>query len=141
MKPEILSRTIRVEAEFDASHRLPDYDGPCARLHGHTWRVVAEACFDGAAADQLADGILLDLVVLQQALRDVTDPLDHWHLNDVLPPEFQPPTAELIGLHVATEIVARLRAEAVSPLPDRLRLEVWETPRTCAVTTVACPAS
>ena len=27
---------------FDAAHYLEDYDGPCARMHGHTYRLEVE---------------------------------------------------------------------------------------------------
>lgn len=137
MKTTILERTIRAEVDFDSSHRLPDYQGRCQRLHGHTWKIVAEAWFEGDRADQLAGGILLDLAVLKQALRATVEPLDHYHLNDVLDDAFQPPTAEHIGLHIAGEMVRRLTELGVEPAPNRLRIEVWETPRTYASTTVA----
>jgi len=137
MKAQILERTIRAEVDFDSSHRLPDYQGRCQRLHGHTWKIVAEAVFEGERANQLNDGILLDLAVLKQALRGVVEPLDHYHLNDVMDEAFQPPTAEHIGLHIAGAMVARLTEIGVSPAPHRLRIEVWETPRTFASTTVA----
>ena len=137
MSPQILERTIRAEVDFDSSHRLPDYDGRCQRLHGHTWTIVAEAVFEADRADQLDGGILLDLAVLKKALRAVVEPLDHYHLNDVLPEAFQPPTAEHIGLHIAGAMVELLQSYGISPSPHRLRIEVWETPRTFASTTVA----
>ncbi|MFO7582720.1 6-pyruvoyl trahydropterin synthase family protein, partial [Guyparkeria sp.] len=34
--------TLTTEVEFAAAHRLHGYDGNCARLHGHNWRVVVE---------------------------------------------------------------------------------------------------
>ncbi len=138
MKPVTLSRTIRAEVDFDSSHRLPDYDGRCQRLHGHTWKIVAEALFEADRADRLTGGILLDLALLKQALRAVVEPLDHEHLNDVLSDAFQPPTAEHIGLYIAGEMVRRLGELGVDPAPNQLRIEVWETPRTYASTTVAC---
>ena len=33
---------MRLEAEFHfaAAHRLPFYDGPCFRMHGHNYRLI-----------------------------------------------------------------------------------------------------
>ena len=28
------------EFEFDAAHYLPEYNGKCERLHGHTYKLV-----------------------------------------------------------------------------------------------------
>src|SRR5262249_39824775 len=30
---------LHVDREFAAAHRLPFYDGPCKRLHGHNYRL------------------------------------------------------------------------------------------------------
>jgi 6-pyruvoyltetrahydropterin/6-carboxytetrahydropterin synthase len=32
-------RTLIIKDKFDAAHYLKDYEGDCANLHGHTWRV------------------------------------------------------------------------------------------------------
>lgn len=31
-----------VRFTFAAAHHLPGYDGPCANVHGHTWRDFTE---------------------------------------------------------------------------------------------------
>ena len=28
------------EVTFDAAHYIPNYDGPCGRMHGHRWKVI-----------------------------------------------------------------------------------------------------
>ena len=35
--------TLAKEFTFDAAHSLPNSDGPCRRLHGHTYRAVVFA--------------------------------------------------------------------------------------------------
>lgn len=30
------------EFEFDAAHYLPEYNGKCERLHGHTYKLVVK---------------------------------------------------------------------------------------------------
>ena len=32
-----MKTTITVSATFAAAHRLPEHEGKCARLHGHTY--------------------------------------------------------------------------------------------------------
>jgi 6-pyruvoyl-tetrahydropterin synthase len=34
---------LTTEFTFDAAHYIRDYDGPCGRMHGHTYRVRIEA--------------------------------------------------------------------------------------------------
>ena len=48
---------LTISEEFEAAHRLPDYDGKCCRLHGHNWRV--EVAVRGKQLD--ASGLLIDL--------------------------------------------------------------------------------
>ena len=33
---------LRIKSKFSAAHKLPNYNGDCANLHGHTWKVVFE---------------------------------------------------------------------------------------------------
>ena len=33
---------LNVEFKFCAAHRLPNYDGPCNRVHGHNYRFEVE---------------------------------------------------------------------------------------------------
>ena len=64
--------TIRVRAEFHASHRLLRYGGKCAFVHGHTWcgsLVVG--------AEEFPRDEKLDLSVDFGALKDIFKRLDH----------------------------------------------------------------
>ena len=31
---------VCVQAHFDAAHFIRNYDGNCAKLHGHRWNVI-----------------------------------------------------------------------------------------------------
>lgn len=37
---------LTTEFTFDSAHYIKDYDGPCGRMHGHTYRVQVEATSD-----------------------------------------------------------------------------------------------
>jgi 6-pyruvoyltetrahydropterin/6-carboxytetrahydropterin synthase len=72
---------------FDSAHRLPNYNGPCANLHGHQW--VLEVEVSGEADPET--GMVIDFVVLKDLLKTkIVDKLDHSYIND----SFTNPTAE-----------------------------------------------
>jgi 6-pyruvoyltetrahydropterin/6-carboxytetrahydropterin synthase len=67
---------------FEAAHLLPDHPGKCRRLHGHGYRlrVVCDAPVDPST------GLAIDFQEIKRVVEDrVLEPLDHTHLNEVLP--------------------------------------------------------
>jgi 6-pyruvoyltetrahydropterin/6-carboxytetrahydropterin synthase len=66
--------TITSNVEICASHRLLDYVGRCASLHGHNYVIEAEVVVPVPTG---RDGISMDFKVLKDALKKVTDPFDH----------------------------------------------------------------
>jgi len=111
---------ITVDDTFDAAHCLRDYSGSCRNLHGHTYRVSAR--FRLAGLDEY--GMALDFRKAKEALRAVTDYLDHTYMNEL--PEFaaQNPTAE----NIARFIFDRLKTTQ----PAIASVSVWETATSCA---------
>jgi len=67
---------IHVERKIDAAHLLPDYDGPCRRLHGHSWKVIVE--LDGDINPET--GMVIDF----REIKKIIDALDHRYLNDFI---------------------------------------------------------
>jgi len=86
--------------EFDAAHRLPDYDGKCARVHGHTYDV--EVVLEGPVDDE--SGFLMDFYDLKRILKSILEELDHSDLNEILPN----PTAERIAEHIKSGLERKL---------------------------------
>ena len=116
---------LTIIEEFEAAHRLPDYDGKCCRLHGHNWRV--EVSVRGTELD--SSGLLIDFKVLKSHVAEVLSTLDHYYLNETEAFAQKPPTAE----HIAKYVYEALAAHQA--LPDRVRVyavRVWESPRSCA---------
>jgi len=69
-----------VEFWFDAAHSLRGYEGTCARLHGHGYRVQV-----ALRGDRLDDaGMLMDFRQVKAVCREVIDRLDHVYLNEVV---------------------------------------------------------
>ena len=80
--------------KFEASHRLPEYNGPCERLHGHTFHgeVVVSGWELKNSGSQA--GMLIDYAEIKKVISPVIDEyLDHHHLNDVI----ENPTSENIA--------------------------------------------
>jgi len=105
---------LRIESHFDAAHKLVDYEGKCAELHGHTWKMEVFV-----VGEKLNDvGILVDFDILKKKLKEIVERLDHKFLNDIK--EIGNPTCENLSKHIF---------ENLKDLPKHVKLEkvrVWE---------------
>jgi len=118
---------ISASAHFDAAHQLRDFEGPCARMHGHSFRVEA-----ALAGSHLGDAqLLVDFHDLRRLLEEVIDPFDHRCLNEVPPFTEQSPTSENIARFIYESLAALLPR-----LPEGVHLawvSVSESPDTRVV--------
>jgi 6-pyruvoyltetrahydropterin/6-carboxytetrahydropterin synthase len=111
-------RTARLDVEFTfaAAHRLPRYDGPCFRMHGHNYQmfVAVEGEVDPHS------GMVADFGRVKEIVQEhVLARADHRTLNDVL----ENPTAENI---------ARWAYETLAPhLPGLVEVRLYEIPGCC----------
>ncbi len=107
---------LDVEFYFAAAHRLPRYEGPCFRLHGHNYKFFVAV--DGAVDP--ATGMITDFGKLKEVVGEhVLARVDHRNLNDVL----DNPTAENI---------ARWIWETLAPhLPGLVEVRLYEIPDCC----------
>ncbi len=111
-------RRMRLDVEFTfaAAHRLPRYQGPCQRLHGHNYRmyVAVEGEVDPGS------GMVADFGRVKQVVQElVLARVDHRDLNDIL----ENPTAENI---------ARWAWETLEPgLPGLCEVRLREIPDSC----------
>ena len=87
---------LTIIEEFEAAHRLPDYEGKCCRLHGHNWRVEVSVC--GETLNEL--GMLVDFHDLKDAAKGVLNELDHHYLNELEAFSQLNPTAENLARYV-----------------------------------------
>ncbi|OAT81347.1 6-carboxytetrahydropterin synthase QueD [Desulfotomaculum copahuensis] len=110
---------LSVTKRFAAAHRLSNYQGQCANLHGHTWQL--EVTVKGEKLD--ANGMLLDFKALKEMVGRVIKELDHQYLNEL--PSFNRinPTAE----NLARYISGRLRV-LLAPELQLALVRVWESP-------------
>jgi 6-pyruvoyltetrahydropterin/6-carboxytetrahydropterin synthase len=68
---------LTAEHHFDSAHFLKGYQGKCANIHGHRWRIVAEV----EGEKLIPEGQLRDMVVdfgdLKRDIKKIADYYDH----------------------------------------------------------------
>ena len=95
---------VVVREVFPATHQLPLPQGGFEPLHGHDWEAVVELA--GKRLDK--QGVLVDFLDLQKALRETLKPFRYKCLNDVKAFEKVPPSAEAVAQAVYTGLRKRL---------------------------------
>ncbi|HUE95695.1 MAG TPA: 6-carboxytetrahydropterin synthase [Longimicrobiaceae bacterium] len=111
---------INVRSHYDAAHFIRDYKGKCERLHGHRYEVEVALGFE----DLGRGGIAYDFTDAKGILRDLTDELDHYNLNDLSAFEGTETSAENQARYIYDEMKRRLGDVGGNLLYAR----VWETP-------------
>lgn len=78
-----MKTTITVSTTFAAAHRLPEHEGKCCRLHGHTYGL--EVTMQGTPQPSgPAAGMVMDFADLRQRVdKLIVEPLDHQLLNEL----------------------------------------------------------
>lgn len=75
--------TLTREFTFDAAHQLVDYDGKCACIHGHTYRLLVTV--EGHKLQQIGPkkGMIIDFGQLKKVVNEeVIEKLDHKFLAE-----------------------------------------------------------
>ena len=103
---------------FDAAHHLLNYDGKCANVHGHQWRVKFEI---------ETKELFRDMVIDFTALKEIANKLDHKNLNDVL--KFNP-TSENIAKYLYDEVKSYFFIMFdLDGKKFQAKVTVWESPK------------
>ena|SRR5271157_2188985 len=122
---------IYKEVQIDASHRLLHYQGKCANLHGHRWKI--EVWIEGEP--DATTCILLDYNVIKLAIGKY----DHQIILNRDDPmaacieKFQhvlttpgDPTSELLARIFKDDLDAICRAQGIAA--HVMKIRVWESP-------------
>jgi 6-pyruvoyltetrahydropterin/6-carboxytetrahydropterin synthase len=107
---------LDVEFYFAAAHRLPRYDGPCFRMHGHNYRMFVAV--EGETDPH--SGMIADFGRIKALVQEhVLSRSDHRTLNDFL----ENPTAENIARWIWEALEGRL--------PGLAEIRLYEIPDSC----------
>ena len=68
---------LKTSATFDSAHFLAGYEGKCANIHGHRWRIEAEFSGVELVNDGTKRGMLIDFGDIKSAVRTLADSFDH----------------------------------------------------------------
>jgi len=101
-----------VTSKFSAAHRLIEYPGACARIHGHNWTIKVTV----AAQDVDENGMVVDLVELQKHINACVMQFDHQIINDVPPFDQLNPTSENIAKYLYGYVAERIDVDVESVL-------------------------
>lgn len=106
---------------FEAAHVLPDYDGPCANLHGHSYIMDVEVSGNMGDYPDLPIGMIIDFKELKRIVKEkIINYMDHQYLND-LNEGLARPTAEIMVVFIADILRAAFKIEKDLTV-ERIRL-------------------
>lgn len=104
--------TVTKMFEFEAGHHLPNYNGPCHKQHGHTFKL--EVTVSSNKFDEFI-GMIIDFKDLKSIVQEnVISFLDHSYLNDII----HNPTSE----HLVVWIINKLLNNMDEYILERVRL-------------------
>ncbi len=125
MKAHVTAKKIFT---FDAAHFLPGYEGKCANMHGHTYKleVTVSRLNDemkmGAGSD---GGMTVDFAELAQMVQNtVLDQVDHKVLNEVF--DFRP-TAENLASYIYHLLQEKFNFHSLKIE----KVALWESEKSC----------
>jgi 6-pyruvoyltetrahydropterin/6-carboxytetrahydropterin synthase len=107
---------ITKQFKFEAAHSLPNHDGKCKNLHGHSY--ILEVTVTGPIISSgPKEGMIMDFSELNTIVnQEIIGQWDHQFLNDLLP---FTTTAE----NLAQECYRRLEKSGL----DIEKIKLWET--------------
>ena len=111
---------VGASADLRALHRIPWLPPPEGDLHEHEYRVevvIERATLDGR-------GMVIDLDVVDAALREAVAALEGKDLDSIRPPEAEAVTVEIL----AHWFHARLADAIAAAGGEALAVRVWESP-------------
>ena len=97
---------LGIKTKFDAAHFLPNYQGKCASLHGHTWYVEVEIL----GWVDTNTGMVVDLTELKKDVNAIIERLDHGFLNNIF---VKVPTCENVVLYIYDQLTAKYNVQTV----------------------------
>lgn len=108
-----MNTSITKQFKFEAAHSLPNHDGKCKNLHGHSY--VLEVTVSGKIIESGSkEGMVMDFSDLSKIVEsEIVSQWDHQYLNDILP---FTTTAE----NLAAECFNRIKTKGVNVVKIKL---------------------
>lgn len=132
---------LTTEASFDSAHFLFGYQGKCANLHGHRWRILAEIEQETLCESGQLRGMLVDFGNFKRDLKALADSFDHTFiiesgsLKDTTLAALQEEHFAIVEVpfRPTAEQFARYFYDCLTELGYPVsRMTVYETPNNCA---------
>jgi 6-pyruvoyltetrahydropterin/6-carboxytetrahydropterin synthase len=111
---------VGASADLRALHRIPWLPPPEGDLHEHEYRVevvIERATLDGR-------GMVIDLDVVEAALREAVAALEGKDLDSIRPPEAEAVTVEILARWFHQRLADAITAAG----GEALAVRVWESP-------------
>lgn len=119
---------LQKDFRFESAHKLPNHDGKCARLHGHSWLGTVFLEGNALEPDGPKAGMVLDYGDVKAALEPIVERLDHNYLNEIL----DNPTSEEIARWVFHQLRDALDGEGSGRVSgQRIRVIAVRIEETC----------
>lgn len=112
---------------FDAAHFLPGYEGKCANMHGHTYKleITVSRINVGSKIDASTDGMIVDFAELARMVKDtILDQVDHKVLNEVF--DFRP-TSENLASYIYYSLQKKFKFNSL----NLEKVALWESEKSC----------
>ena len=131
---------LKTTASFDSAHFLSGYNGKCANIHGHTWKIEVEVSEKSLIAEGEKRGMVIDFSDLKKSVRALANRYDHTLIYEKGSLRESTLTAlrdegfslTEIPVRPTSEDFARLFYEALSAELPVSCVTVYETPDNCA---------
>ena len=68
---------LKTSAEFDSAHFLSGYQGKCANIHGHRWKIEAVVESSELISDGTKRGMIIDFGDFKHEVRALANSFDH----------------------------------------------------------------
>lgn len=108
---------LTVKHTFSAARALRDYQGQCANVHGHNFKLDVKI-----KTPEVERGYVIDYYEVKMYLAEITAPLDHNYLNDIPPFDQLNPTTENLAKYIHQQLTPYL-----AEMPAALEaVTVWE---------------
>jgi len=109
---------LKIKDSFASAHFLRGYQGPCEKLHGHTWKLEITI-----SSDKLNDiGLVVDFKDIKKKLKEFLNGLDHVCLNeDVSFFKKENPSTENMARYIYKEFAKECQPFKIE------QVQVWES--------------